>query len=204
MKKSLLIAVLAFSGFATAQKGTILVAGSIGFSSEKTTMANDDESKNNLFYVAPKVGYQFHENWTVGISGGVGFSKDEDTEITGLTDVTTETKTTYIQVGPFLRYSKNISEIFGFFTDLDLGYQSEKTSFDSSMAFFPIPDLKGNGFYGQITPAIFINVKKNFGLNVSFGGLGFNSINYDNNGGDHSEFGINFGQTVNIGISKNF
>jgi hypothetical protein len=65
-------------------------------------------------------------------------------------------------------------------------------------------EAKGSGFYAQITPAIFINVKKNFGLNVSFGGLGFNSVNYDNNGGDQSSFDFNFGQTVNIGISKNF
>lgn len=204
MKKVLVMAALAMFSFANAQKGTILVAGSIGFATDKTTFANDDESKNSFFGIAPKVGYQFHDNWTVGIQGGVGFSKDEDTDTSGPVDVTSESKTTYLQVGPFVRYSRNISEIFGFFTDLDLGYQSSKNTFDPGTPLSVESERKGNGFYAQITPAIFINVKKNFGLNVSFGGLGFNSLNYDNNGGDESEFGFNFGQTVNIGISKNF
>jgi hypothetical protein len=204
MKKVLVIAALAVFSFANAQKGTILVAGSIGFSSEKTTLPNDDEEKTTGFYVIPKVGYQFNDNWTLGISGGIGTSKQENTDTSGFVDVNSETKNTNIAVGPFVRYSRNISEIFGVYADLDAGYQSVKTTFDPGMPFSAQIENKGSGFYAQIVPAIFINVKKSFGLNISFGGLGFDSVNYDNNGGDESSFGFNFGQTVNIGISKNF
>ena len=65
---------------------------------------------------------------------------------------------------------------------------------------------KADGFYTGITPALFINMKKGFGLNFSIGGLGYETLNYDISGSDvdYSKFFVNFGKTVNIGISKNF
>ncbi|MFT3795154.1 outer membrane beta-barrel protein [Flavobacterium sp.] len=203
MKKVFVMAALAMFSFASAQKGTILVAGNIGFSTDKDEVGTS-ETKTNEFNFTPKVGYQFTDNWTLGLSGNVGMDKTETTTDAGLTRVTSETKDTNFAVGPFVRYSRNISEIFGFFADLDAGYQSVKSTTDPGTPFSVETENKGNGFYAQITPAIFINVKKNFGLNVSFGGLGFDSISYDNNGGDSTNFGFNFGRTVNIGISKNF
>ncbi|MOA63696.1 hypothetical protein D3C78_1895110 [compost metagenome] len=57
--------------------------------------------------------------------------------------------------------------------------------------------------YASLTPALFINMKRGFGLNFSIGG-----INYDNLDGKNDpkqdHFGFNFGKTLNIGISKNF
>lgn len=205
MKKVLVIAALAMVSFANAQKGTILVAGNIGFSSSKITAADDDENKVNSFEFSPKVGYQFNDNWTVGISGSVGTRKEENTsEVDLLGDVTSEEKDNNFSVGPFVRYSKSITEIFGLYADLDAGYQSVKSTFNTGLPEAVDSEVKGNGVYARITPAIFINVKKGFGLNVSFGGLGFDSLNYDDNGGDRSNFGFNFGETINIGISKNF
>ncbi|MNU06910.1 hypothetical protein D3C72_2522710 [compost metagenome] len=58
--------------------------------------------------------------------------------------------------------------------------------------------------YVGVTPALFINMKKGFGLNFSIGGLGYETLSFDNNGADYSKFYFNFGQTFNIGISKNF
>lgn len=205
MKKVLVIAALAMVSFANAQKGTILVGGNLGFSSNKVTAADDDETKVNAFEFNPRVGYQFNDNWTVGISGGVESRKTENTsEEPFLGDITSENKATTFAVGPFVRYSKSITEIFGVFADLDAGFQSEKNTFNSGFPEAEDSEVKGNGVYARITPAIFINVKKGFGLNVSFGGLGFDSLNYDDNGGDRSNFGLNFGETINIGISKNF
>lgn len=205
MKKVLLVAALAMVSFANAQKGTILVAGNIGFSSTKATFANDDEEKINEFTFAPKVGYQFTDNWTVGISGAIGSRKEEDTTTDPFFgDVTAETKDNYFAVGPFVRYSQSITEIFGVFADLEAGFQGVKRTTNSGFPDAEDNEIKGSGVYASITPAIFINVKKGFGLNVSFGGLGFNSVNFDDNGGDISNFGFNFGETVNIGISKNF
>ncbi len=196
MKKVLVIAALVMFSLASAQKGTILVAGNIGFSSEKI-----DDTKNNDFNFSPKVGYQFHDNWTVGISGRIATGKRETEVPVFLGTVTAEDKHTDISVGPFVRYSKTISETFGFFTDLDAGYQSVDN--ENTSALGTVTTAKGNGFYAALTPAIFINVKKNFGLNVSIGGLAYDNISYDG-GGDMNSFRLNFGQTVNVGISKNF
>lgn len=207
MKKVLVIAALAFVSFANAQKkGSILLAGNIGFSTEKITAASDDETKTNEFSFSPRVGYQFNDNWTVGISGSVRSKKVETTTDEGplFGNVTSEDKDNNFAVGPFVRYSRSLTETFGFFADLDAGYQTEKSTFNTGFPDAEDSEVKGNGVYARITPAIFINVKNYFGLNVSFGGLGFDSLNYDDNGGDRSNFGLNFGETINIGISKNF
>lgn len=67
MKKILVMAALAICSFANAQKGTILVGGNVAYSSETTDYTNS-ETKSNQFSFSPKVGYQFHENWTVGVN----------------------------------------------------------------------------------------------------------------------------------------
>lgn len=215
MKKILLIAALAITGFASAQKGTILVMGSVGLSSDK----DDDttvENKFTRFDFSPKVGYQFTDHWTLGIEFGIASQKDETTTINvvppGITVVAVnETKTTAFSVGPFARYSMPISETFSAYADMGVGFLSAKRTVDTNNGFgtFSSTEDKGDGIYASFTPAIFINVKKNFGLNVSIGGLGYRTFNFDSPapgvpGTDTNSFYFSFGQTVNIGISKNF
>ena len=51
------------------KKGSVLVAGNVGYYSKKV----QDDLKSNYFEFSPKVGYQFSENnWTVGIEAGIG------------------------------------------------------------------------------------------------------------------------------------
>lgn len=201
MKKVLLIAALAITGFASAQKGTWLVAGNVGFGTSKSE-AGVLENKNSYFNFSPKVGYQVTDHWTFGLELGVQGNKTTTESIVSTTPLiitSTETKTTSFSVGPFARYSMPISEIFGLYADMGAGIRSQRVTNPG-----PLGDIKttNDGFYAGITPAVFINVKKNFGLNVSIGGLGFQSL--DTPGGTNSSIDFNFGQTVNIGISKNF
>lgn len=204
MKKLLVMAALAMVSFASAQKGTILVAGNIGFASEKESFDNNVENSGNFFQFAPKVGYQFHENWTAGIAGSIGSQKSESTTFNGFINVDNETKITAFSAGAFLRYTRPLSETFSVFADLDAGYQSQKRTTESNAPFSATTTSKGNGVYVGVTPALFINFKKNFGLNFSIGGLGYETMNFDNNGGDNNRFAFTFGQAFNIGISKNF
>jgi opacity protein-like surface antigen len=215
MKKVLLIAAIAFTSFASAQKGTILVAGNVGFTSD-----NDDnttvENKMNTFNFSPKVGYQFTDHWTLGIEVGIASQKDETTTLTvvppGITiAAVTETKTTAFTVGPFARYTMPINETFRAYADMGVGFISAKRTVDNNNGIGTVTSSedKGDGIYASFTPAIFINVKKNFGLNFSIGGLGYRTLNMDSPapgvpGTDNSSFYLDFGQTVNIGISKNF
>ena len=66
MKKVFVVAALAIVSFANAQKGTVLVAGNVGYSSK-----NKEIIKRVHFEFAPKVGYQFSDNMTVGIETAV-------------------------------------------------------------------------------------------------------------------------------------
>lgn len=188
----LLIIALATFGFANAQKGTILVGGNIGYASE-TTDYNVGETKTNSFSFSPKVGYQFNDNWTVGGEFTIASSKNDQG--------TTEYKTNSSRFGAFVRYSVPLSQTFAVFADMGAGFQNQtnKTYTGANYA-----KSKADGMYVGVTPALFINMKKGFGLNFSIGGLGYETLSYDNNGPDVNSFYFNFGQTFNIGISKNF
>lgn len=174
MKKLLLVVALFVATISNAQKGSVLLGGNVGFQSEKI-----GDSKSTDFDFSPKVGYQFNDNWTVGVEGLVGSRK-----IAGCD------KSEQYRIGAFTRYSLPLSETFAFYTDLGAGYQSSSVN-------------NAKGMYASLTPALFINVKRGFGLNFSIGGL-----NYDNLDGKNDprqeRVGFNFGKTFNIGISKNF
>ncbi|KIQ18002.1 outer membrane beta-barrel protein [Flavobacterium sp. MMLR14_040] len=192
MKKMLVIVALAVVSFANAQKGTILVGGSIGYSSETRTLGNN-EVKNNEFDFSPKVGYQFHESWTVGGEASFGSSKTKQ----GVN----EDRFNTTKLGAFLRYTMPLNPTFSFFAELGLGYQAEK---DKTYAGPLTSTAKGDGMYVGVTPALFIDMKKGFGLNFNIGGLNYGTINYENNGPEYKNFDFNFGKTFNIGVSKNF
>lgn len=196
MKKMLVVLALAMVSFANAQKGSILVMGSVNYESQNVSNSGS-EDKSSSFGFAPKVGYQFHENWTAGIEAGVGTDKREFND-------NTQNKVNNFSLGGFLRYSKPLNQTFSAYADLGVGYQSVKNT-------FPVGGFlatnEGDGFYVGVTPAIFINVNKGFGLNFNVGGIGYNTYNFDGNNGNGDNvknFNISFGQAFSVGISKNF
>jgi hypothetical protein len=198
MKKMLLILALATFSFANAQKGTILIGGNIGFTSEKNDNQGE-ERKSNSFGFSPKVGYQFHDNWTAGVEFALSSSKSTSS-LNSIGE--SESKFNAFKVGAFVRYSVPLSETFSVFADLGAGFQSQKNKdyINGSLT----SESKADGLYTGITPALFINMKKGFGLNFSIGGLGYETLSFDTSDTDVSKFYFNFGKTVNIGVSKNF
>lgn len=195
MKKFLIIAALAMTSFVSAQKGTVLVGGNIGYASE-TTDFGGVESKESEFSFSPRVGYQFNDNWTVGGEFTVASSKNDQGA------GSPEFKTNSSRFGAFVRYSVPLSQTFSVFADLGAGFQNQTNKRIDNNGFST--KTKADGMYVGVTPALSINMKKGFGLNFSIGGLGYETLSYDNNGADVSKFYFNFGQTFNIGISKNF
>lgn len=193
MKKMLLILALATFSFANAQKGTILVGGNIEYNS--TTYDHPlVETKTNTFGFSPKVGYQFHDDWTVGGEFSINSAKQKGGGL--------ETKANVYTYGAFVRCTVPLSETFSVFGDLGAGLQNQKSeNFENGSL---ITKSKADGIYVGLTPALFINMKKGFGLNFSIGGLGYKTLNYDASNTDFSKFYFNFGKTVNIGVSKNF
>ena len=193
MKKILVMAALAICSFANAQKGTVLVGGNIGYSSEKAEY-RFTESKSNEFSFSPKVGYQFHDNWTVGGEFTVSSSKN------GF--IGEEQKVNAFRAGAFVRYSVPLNQTFAVFADMGAGFQNQKVkNYENGLLD---SKSKADGMYVGVTPALFINMKKGFGLNFSIGGLGYETLSFDTSDTDVSKFYFNFGKTVNIGVSKNF
>lgn len=174
---------------ATAQKNTILLYGDLGFQSDKT--ATDPAFTTSTIVFRPGVGYQFNDNWTVGINLGVESSKQE---VNG-----GDNKVNTFEAGPFLRYTQPLSDIFRVFGQLDLGFRASKND--------PVGDnneVKSTGFVGRVFPAIAVNVKNNLCLNFGFGGLGFETNKVEDADNSSSSFFLTFGSQFNIGISKNF
>lgn len=189
MKKTILSLML-MAGITTAalaQEGSVLVYGNAGLSSNK--IAND--SKSSSYSILPGIGYQFSENWTAGLSFGVYGSRSEFG--------TTVNKNNGFSVGPFVRYTHKISDLFSLFGQADVNYNSSKST------SFGDPSTTVNGFNVGIIPAVQMNVKNGFALNFGFGGIEYGSSKVDAPGANSSNsFNLTFGQQVNFGISKNF
>jgi len=194
MKKTLVILAMTIFSFANAQKGTVLVSGSVSYWSLKES-GEGFTTSNNSFGFSPKVGYQFTDNWTLGAEAEVSFREDKYTN--------QEMKSNSYSAGAFVRYSKPLSDLFLIYTDLGAGYSGTKSTSDYALSDPMIITTKANGFYAAIEPSVAINLKKGFGLNFSIGGLEYYSRNVDN-GNQESRLYFNFGQSFTAGLSKNF
>jgi hypothetical protein len=190
MKKAIIIAALAFVSFANAQKGSVLVAGNIGYNSQNT-----GDVKADKFEFAPKVGYQFSDNMTVGIETAIGSSTNSNR----IGNVITEHKENEFRLGAFLRYSQPLAGVFSIFGDLGVGMQTAKITNN-----VPASKAKGDGFYIGLVPAVGVDLKKGFCLNFSIGGLGYDSLKFDGASDATNTFAFTFGKQASIGISKNF
>jgi hypothetical protein len=180
MKKILFSAMLAFAGIAAhAQSNSILVYGSIGINNSKS--ATDLKSKN--FSFSPAVGYQWNDHWT----GGVNL-KTESWKIGS-----PQVKTTSFGAGPFVRYAYPLSNIFAVYGQLNTNFLAGKTA-----------GVKSTGFESTLFPAIGVNLKNGFALNLNFGSLSFVSNKLKGDSNSSNTFGLNFGSGAGFGISKNF
>ena len=196
MKKSLLILALTMFSFASAQKGTVLVLGNVSYNSQKSDDLGSSPEIINFNFL-PKVGYQYNDSWTVGIESSFNSNKYGNVN-------SQELKNNGFSIGSFLRYSKPLGGFFSAYADLGAGYQYRKYS-SYTGGYNSVSITKESGFYVGITPALFLNIKKGFGLNFNIGGLGYSALNNIINAGEDTKiFYFSFGQAFSVGISKNF
>jgi opacity protein-like surface antigen len=209
--KKLILAIIAVGAISSAQAqaqkaGSWLLYGTAGFSSGKTTEntgtpgSTDVESKQNSWNLSPGLGYQFNDNWTVGLELGIGGGKSEPG---GSTSVT---KMSNFHVGPFVRYHWVLSNTFFLYDQLNVDYMSGKTKIETPGGVADV-ESTDKGFGIRMTPAVGINVTKCLALNFGIGGIGYSSVKTDFPGSGeekNSGFNISFGQQVNIGISAYF
>jgi hypothetical protein len=206
MKKALLfVAATATFGTASAQKmGDIFVYGSIGYTDQKQDVSSSagsaDVSHYRSFNFNPGVGYQ------IGTHLGVGLMADFNAAKNGTTDATTESSSQTF-VGPFVRYTRNLSNMFFAFGQLDAGYIRTNTKTPTGVGTTK-DELEGNGFGIRIMPAIGVNVTSRMALIGSFGNISYSRVteNPPTGGIDYTSSGLNasFGNNFTLGVQWNF
>jgi hypothetical protein len=185
MKKviSTLMLVAALATTSNAQFKSILLYGNIGTENNKDAAGN----KNGSFAFNPGIGYQFSNELTAGINLGIGGASV--TPIGGA-----KTSNSSFAVGPFLRYTRVLSSLFGVYGQLNAGIRS--TSFAGAST--------GSGMYANIQPSAYVNLKNGFALNFTFGSLGYGSAKATGAASSSTSLGFDFGEGAGFGISKNF
>jgi len=147
--------------------GTILMNGSIGFSSENTqfdTSSNQENYKSNGFSILPKIGYFLSENLAVG----VGFTYSTYRQKSGST---IQNKNLNYSFGPFVRYYKFLGEKTAIFGNAAFDYSKNITeTFNSNLDLSPYTKYKNVGVY--FTPGLTYFASSKIGLEISLGSIG--------------------------------
>jgi hypothetical protein len=218
MKKFILALLAAGSITAVnAQKGTVLVYGTVGVNSNKMDWGSKfGNTKMFGWNINPGIGYQFTKSLTVGLQGGYATEKSETTApFTPTVNVKMlDYRVSDVGVGAFLRHTWSLNNTFMLWHQLDLSYlmgsmENSDTLFGLSTSGAPIfrhSEDTYNGFSAMFTPAIGIAVGHGIGLNFAAGGIGYRNLVWNVAGPVdvmESSFMFTWGQQLNIGVSKN-
>lgn len=171
-----------------AQKNSVLLYGNVGLNTSKSP--TDHATKD--FNLSAGVGYQFSNNWTAGITGGYGTHRERPN---GQNFWSVDDS---YSIAPFLRYTRPLGSIFTVYNQVEFGYfgtASGATNINSRVNY--------NGVYGYMYPGIGINFAKGWALNFDLGGIGYSSYKLETSNDAQRNFGFNFGQQVNAGLTWN-
>lgn len=213
MKKIIIATLTLFSVLsAQAQKNSILLG--TDFSLKRVNGYNDEKTNNVTF--TPVIAYEVADNWFVGAKTSLSFDKHTYSS-DQLLDTKIQDKAYESRIGGFVRYYKPFNETFGIYADLGAGYQQYRSDskIDSGSPIYNEADIiegnrvRGYGYYIDFAPALFINFKNNFGLNVSFGGVEWSdtkenvALDYKNYN-KSKDFDLTFGKSIHVGVTKKF
>ncbi|MCR5298268.1 MAG: hypothetical protein K6D57_03120 [Paludibacteraceae bacterium] len=169
------------------------IGGAVGFEFEKNTDGgavtgedwtwNDDAEKTTAFGIAPKIGYDVNEDWTVGAYAGIQWAKYEypgDEERKGLG----------WNIAPFARYNALQFGKFGIAFEGKVGVGM----FDVDDAY----NTFGVGF--GVTPYLTYKVNDKWSLDA---GLDFARLGFDYAKTDYDDAAYEDGKTTKFGIGVN-
>ncbi len=207
----ILILANSFTNIIFAQKNSLLVYGNIELfgAKEKATLPNDPATSQNVrsqFSFSPAIGYQFNDNFTIGIKLSSVSGKAVETNSAPPNPINENIyKYNFYNIGPFLRYSKKLNNFFILYGQIEGGPYFGK-ALNSSTGYPDLITKYNHGFKGAVYPAFGIILKRGFLINANFGGLYYEgyTIERETEKRTSSTFSINFGSTFNFGISKNF
>jgi hypothetical protein len=168
MNKMLLVvvfAVAALTASAQTEKGTIMLGGSLSYSTSKSEAAGAKASTN--FTIMPKAGYFLANNIAAGL--GLGYSVDEDGG----------GKTQSFSIAPFGRDYISLSDQFRFFAELSVPFQSGKTEDAAGNDAGEVTSIGAN-----LSPGFVFFPTKKFGIELSFSGISYQNTKTEDAAGN--------------------
>ncbi|WP_276496407.1 outer membrane beta-barrel protein [Pontibacter litorisediminis] len=175
MKKLLAAAVFALLGsgaFAQTSPGTVVVTGSLRFSTQTSESERNDtlsqKSLGTAFGVGPSVGYLLGNNFELG--AGLGFSRSTttNTNFNSTGDRSeTKTKTNAFTVNPYLKKYFMLSEQFALTGQLSAGLGCYKRENDANA----VSQQKTSFFNAALAPGITYFPTDKLGISAGLGGL---------------------------------
>jgi hypothetical protein len=188
----LFISILCTNALSAQTKGQILLYGSVTAYSMKSAWGQ----KSTFLRAAPGVGYNLSDNWAVGIAGMYDLRRDVDTGVLAL-----KTKSNNWSVGPFIRYSQPLGDLFFIFGQFELGYGQPTAGIKSGVPY-PKPDLYN--ISASFFPSVGLELNNGFALNFAFGGITYNYSKTKMLPDADQSVTLNFGHAFQFGVSKFF
>lgn len=191
MKKIMMT--LAAVAVAATMNAQVWVGGELGF---KSSHNNGSEDTQKTFDIAPEIGYNLDDNFSVAIKLGYSYSDALDwDEVLGTTNIFGSYRTNAFSIKPYIRYTFVKAGNFSAFVDGGLNY----TTMHAQGA-----DNNLNVFGAFVTPGIAYAVSDKVGLVAHLGqGLYFNHTwlkdSFRNN-----TYGLNLTNGISFGAYYNF
>lgn len=219
--KKILLSIIAAGTVVTSQaqapkEGSILIYGNVGLSFYKNDYdpgqagnTTATRLKANTFSINPGIGYQFNPNWTVGLNFGYTTFKQDSSGsdlLKPLPNNWAVRKNRDLNIGAFIRYTKNLNKTFFFYEQLNLNYLNGRQLYQNTLS---MPDSQNvyQGFGANWYPAFGVSLNDMVALNFNFGGIAYASKKWDLDASPaiYTErgFDFTFGHQVNVGVSVN-
>ncbi len=194
MKKTILfILALIFCTQSFAQsQAQILIYGNLNGSFEKTEWGQ----KNYWLNINPGAGYHISDRIAVGIQGKYGTNGSQDTGI-----IVLKSSQSNWSVGPFVRYTRPLGEVFFIFGQLDLGYGMQGMGKVNGVK---IPNMETMELSANFYPSVGLNIHEGLALNFAFGGLNYKYRKTESVPSGSHQANLNFGSAIQIGFSMFF
>lgn len=127
-------------------KAQYYVGGTLGAAYDKVKVEDKSSTSTTSFVLSPEFGYSFAKNISVGATFGLGYSDNDETELT------------QYEISPYIRATFAQAKSVKFFVEGALFLNHSKYSFDGGN------DFSYNTYGAEVRPGFLVNVGNNIQL----------------------------------------
>lgn len=184
IKLIITIAISAFTltSIAQTEKGTFLLGGSIGYSSnENKSSSRPTTSKSNFITISPKMGYFIDNNFAIGakLDYTTGKNKYRTSDYENSTDIFTSfEKSNRYGISPFARYYISLTETLKFYGELEMLFETGKSKKTDEEGNTLSLAYKFNTYRPALSPGLVLFPSKKWAIEFSFPLISFEKRTY--------------------------